>query len=699
VRWSGFVQGVAPAMGIFDAARARNGEAQVRQLRPGVPAPESPPPRRRRRRFRLGRLLAVIVVLPILVAILAIGAAFSSYSSAIPDPMALRQKDNAPVVRVLARDGSVLVERGAVPYVPIDLMPRHLINAALAIEDRRFYFHWGIDPMGLTRAVVTNLRTGRVVQGGSTITQQLAKNIILNSERTLSRKVEELVLALWLEMRLSKPDILELYLNRVYFGAGVYGVEAASRRFFEKGARELTLGEAAVLAGLLKAPSRYSPAWNPALARERGQMVLAKMVEAGFVSAGDAEAHPAAAVRFADWHVMRGDTGVEYAVDAALDQLPLLIGGTDGEIVIETAIDANLQRRAQQIVHALLSAEGGALDATQAALVLLDANGGIAAMVGGKSYAESQFNRALRARRQPGSAFKPFIYLTALESGLTPDSVVKDAPIVHKGWTPRNFDGRYSGFVTLREALARSLNTVSVRLTLSVGANKAAETAHRLGIASELRTDATLALGTSEVTLLELTGAYGALASGGRLIEPHIVTAIRSGRGRVLYRRPEPTTQVVVAPQHAGALNDMLNAALIFGTGRTAALPMHPACGKTGTAQDFRDAWFIGYTAHFTGGVWVGNDDRRPMKRVAGGTLPAKIWREVMLLAHEGREPMTLPGTVPASSMAMGAAPEPVGKPEPEAAGRTGTDPARRRGADPGPSMPWAWARGRSGEW
>ena len=439
-----------------------------------------------------------------------------------------------------------------------------------------------------------------------------------------------------------------------------------------------------MLAGLLKAPSRYSPAWNPSLARERGQMVLAKMVEAGFVSSGEAEANATAEVRFADWHVMRGDTGVEYAVEAALDQLQMLIGGNDGEIVIETTIDANLQRRAQQIVLNLLTTEGGAVDATQAALVLLDSKGGIAAMVGGKSYAESQFNRALRARRQPGSAFKPFIYLTALESGLTPESVVKDAPIVRKGWTPRNFDGRYSGFVTLREALARSLNTAAVRLALTVGVAKAAATAHRLGIASELRPDATLALGTSEVTLLELTGAYGALASGGRLIEPHIVTAIRSGRGRVLYRRPGPTAQTVVAPQHAGALNDMLNAALIFGTGRGAALPLHPACGKTGTSQDFRDAWFIGYTAHFTGGVWVGNDDRRPMKRVAGGTLPARIWREVMLLAHEGLEPMTLPGTVPASSLAMGpaAAPDASARPGPEPAGSDGARPCapqRRR--------------------
>jgi penicillin-binding protein 1A len=285
-------------------------------------------------------------------------------------------------------------------------------------------------------------------------------------------------------------------------------------------------------------------------------------------------------------------------------------------------------------------------------------DGGIAVLVGGKSYAESQFNRATKARRQPGSAFKPFIYLTALESGLTPDSEVKDAPITQKGWSPRNFNGRYSGPVTLREALARSLNTATVRLALTVGIARAAETARRLGIGSELRLDATLALGTSEVTLLELTGAYGAFASGGRRVTPYLVERVRTGSGLVLYTRPRPAGETVVAPQHAGAISDMLNAALIFGTAKSAGIPLHPACGKTGTAQDFRDAWFVGYTAHFVAGAWVGNDDHSPMKRVSGSTLPAKLWREVMLLAHEGLPPLTLPGTEPASPVAMGIGPE-----------------------------------------
>jgi penicillin-binding protein 1A len=639
-------------MGLFKPSQAAAGTDGRAPLDPFAP----PRPRRRRFLRRAFRFVGAILVFLVFGAALLLMSAFSYYSSVIPDPLALRQKEKAPLaIRVLARDGSVLAERGAAaPNVPVDLLPRHLIDAVLAIEDRRFFSHWGVDPVGLVRALVANYHAGRVVQGGSTLTQQLAKNIIVNSERTLARKVEELVLALWLETRVSKPDILEIYLNRVYFGAGVYGVEAAARRFFEKSARELTLGEAAVLAGLLKAPSRYSPAWNPALALERGQMVLAKMVEAGFITPEQGRPSVIDEVKFAAEQAMRGDTGVEYAVDAALDELPALIAGSEGDIVVETTIDAKLQRRAQQIVRDMLDAEGRSLDASQAALVLMGLDGGVAVLVGGRSYAESQFNRATKARRQPGSAFKPFIYLTALESGLTPDSVVKDAPVSHKGWSPRNFNGRYNGPVTLREALARSLNAATVRLALSVGITRAAETAKRLGIGSELRPDATLALGTSEVTLLELTGAYGAFASGGQRVAPYLVERVRTGSGQVLYKRQRPPGETVVSPQHAGALNDMLNAAVIFGTGKSAAIPLHPACGKTGTAQDFRDAWFVGYTARFVAGVWVGNDDRKGMKGVAGGTLPAKLWREIMLVAHEGLPPLTLPGTEPSSPLAMG---------------------------------------------
>ena len=338
-----------------------------------------------------------------------------------------------------------------------------------------------------------------------------------------------------------------------------------------------------------------------------------------------------------------------------LDRLPDLIAGHDREIIVETTIDRGLQMRAQQLVHDLLASEGRSVDASQAAMVLLDMGGGIVVLVGGRSHGESQFNRALRARRQPGSAFKPFVYLVALEAGLTPDSVVQDLPILGKGWSPSNDDGRYRGAVTLREALARSINTVAVRLNMSNGPRKTVEAAQRLGVRSELRPDASLALGTSEVTLLELTAGYGAFASGGKLIEPHIVKRVRTSSGRVLYQRPVPVAKMVVAERHVGALNDMLNSSLISGTGKRAALPLHPASGKTGTTQEFRDAWFVGYTAHLVGGVWIGNDDRRPMNRVMGGNLPARLWHDVMLLAHANRTPTALPGTMPTAPLAQAA--------------------------------------------
>ena len=615
-----------------------------------------PEPKRsflRRMPWDLRLLVLGCIYIPAIGGLLLAGA-FVYYTATIPNPMALRQKQSAPVVRILARDGSLLAERGgATPYVPIGTLPRHLVHAVLAIEDRRFFSHRGIDPTGFGRALLANLKAGRFVQGGSTITQQLAKNIFLTSERTLVRKFEELVLALWLELRLDKPDILELYLNRVYFGGGAYGVESASRRFFNKSAADVTMAEAAVLAGLLKAPSKYSPAWNPGLARERAEGVLATMVDAGFVSPIDSALNSIADVQFAEPQVMRGETGVEYAVDAVLDRLPSLMAGNDREIIVETTIDGVLQRRAQQMVHDLIATEGKAMDASQAAMVLLDMEGGITVLVGGRSHGESQFNRALRARRQPGSAFKPFVYLAALESGLTPESTVLDAPILGKGWSPSNDDGRFRGQVTLREGLTKSINTVAVRLHMSNGVRKTVEVAKRLGIRSELRPDASLALGTSEVTLMELASAYGAFASGGKLIEPHIVRRVRTGSGRVLFQRQQQTGRIVVAVNHAGAINDMLNSAMISGTGRRAALLLHPACGKTGTAQEFRDAWFIGYTAHYVGGVWVGNDDRHSMNKVMGGNLPARLWHDIMVLAHDGRAPAALPGTTPTAPLSQ----------------------------------------------
>jgi penicillin-binding protein 1A len=612
-----------------------------------------PPPTRRGLIARLPWELRLAILAPLclgLPALLLLFSAFVYYTVVFPNPLALRQKQRAPVIRILARDGSVMSERGgADTHVPIEQLPHHLIDAVVATEDRRFFEHWGIDTTSLLRAAYANLRAGRFVQGGSTLTQQLAKNLFLTSQRTLDRKLEELILALWLEVRLSKPDILELYLNRVYFGGGAYGVEAAAQHFFGKAAAKATLAEAAVLAGLLKAPSKFSPAANPEIAWSRARSVMAKMAEAGLLSSEAEDTAARGGIRFADGLQQREQMGLDYAVDAVLERLPPLAGSEMGELIVETTIDGALQRKAQAIVHDRISEEGRAVGANQAGLVLIDMDGGIRALVGGRSYAESQFNRALKAKRQPGSAFKTFVYLAALESGMKPDSIIQDLPILGAGWSPRNENGRYRGAITLRDGLTFSMNAAAARLNMTVGPHNTAALAHRLGITSPLREEASLALGTSEVTLVELSGAYGVLANAGRSLQPHIVVEVRTAAGQELYRRPPESRKMLLAPAHVGAINDMLNSVVVFGTGRRAALPGHPAAGKTGTSQDFRDAWFVGFTAHFVAGVWVGNDDGRAMNKVMGGSLPARLWREVMTLAHEGHAPRPLPGTMPAA--------------------------------------------------
>ncbi|MEQ1652680.1 MAG: PBP1A family penicillin-binding protein [Hyphomicrobium sp.] len=568
------------------------------------------------------------------------------YTVTFPHPLSMRSKERAPVIRILARDGSVLAERGAAAdYMPLDLLPRHVQGAVVATEDRRFYDHYGLDPIGLVRAFFTNLRAGRFAQGGSTLTQQLAKNLFLTPDRTIARKIEELGLALWLELRLSKTDILELYLNRVYFGGGAYGIEAASQRYFDKSAREMTIAEAALIAGLLKAPSKYSPAASPGAARARSRVVLAKMLEAGVITPEDERKAIEERIVFHEPKSQRDTTGIEYAIDFVLERLPPLLGGGHAEVVVETTLDANLQRRANDIVRQALAKQGDALGVSQAAVAVLDTDGGIRALVGGRNYAESQFNRAVKARRQPGSAFKPFVYLAALESGMTPDTVTYDLPLTIEGWTPRNDNGQYTGEITLRRALSQSVNTVAVRLNQLIGRGKTVQVAHRLGVKSEMREGPSLPLGTSEVTLLEMTGAYGVFGNGGTAIEPHAIRRVRMSSGRVLFVRDVPRTEQIVDPVTVGALNDMLNAALVSGTGKRAGIANHPAAGKTGTTQDFRDAWFVGYTSHLTAGVWIGNDSGKAMNRAMGGGLPAEIWRQIMDTAHDGKAPLALPGT------------------------------------------------------
>jgi len=589
----------------------------------------------------------VLLLMPLyagVLATIAISLQLIRYTIRFPDPLALTVNEPGPTLRILARDGSVIAERGELnDFVSLDRLPRHLVDAVIAVEDRRFYTHWGLDPSGLARAALANLRAGRTAQGGSTLTQQLAKNLFLSTDRTLSRKVEEMVLAIWLEVRLTKREILELYLNRVYFGGGAYGVEAAARRFFNKSARTVTVAEAAVIAGLLKAPSKYSPFANPGHARGRARVVIQAMESARVISPVSAAAALRQSVQFADPEAGKRPTGLEYAIDYVLDSLPPLASVGKRVIVVETTIDPDVQVRAQSTIAAAIAKDGAAAKVGQAAVVVIDTGGGIRALVGGRSFAESQFNRAVKARRQPGSAFKPFVYLAAAESGYWPDTPVVDAPIEIGQWSPRNEDGRFRGPITLTQALAHSVNTVAVRLQQEIGAEKVVNVARRLGVRSELRPDASLALGTSEMGLLELCGAFGTLAAGGLAVETHIVRRIRTMEGELLYERNEPRPRMLVAPDTIGAINTMLNATIVSGTGRRAAFSRHQAAGKTGTTQDYRDAWFVGYTAHLVAGVWFGNDDGSPMNRVAGGGLPALVWRDVMEPAHASLLPRSLP--------------------------------------------------------
>ena len=560
----------------------------------------------------------------------------------LPPIQSLDIPKRPPSVEIVDLEGRPLARRGdlAGPPIAIRALPPHVSNAFVAIEDRRFYHHWGVDPLGIARAMVANALHRGVAQGGSTITQQLAKNLFLTQERTIMRKLQEALLALWLERRFSKAEILELYLNRVYFGAGAYGIEQAAQHYFGKPARDLDIGEAAMLAGLVKSPSRLAPTRNYAEAEKRAKIVLAAMAELGFITRGNeklALAHPPRIVAPA------GNGSVNYVADWVTDIIDELLGHVDEDIVVRTTIDPGLQVIAEDALDEELSSKGAKLKISQGALVAMTPDGAVRALIGGRNYAQSQFNRAVAARRQPGSAFKAFVFLTALEHGLTPDTVRDDAPINVHGWRPENYEHGYMGPVTLTKALAMSLNTVSVRLTLELTPQAVVRTAHRLGIASKLEPNASIALGTSEVSPLDLTGAYATFANDGLAVIPHVVDSIKTAAGKLLYARPREALGRVIDPRTAAMMNGMMQQTLTIGTAKKAALPGWGAAGKTGTSQDFRDAWFVGYTTHLVTGVWLGNDDNSPTKHVTGGSLPAEVWSRFMQAAHQGLPAIPLP--------------------------------------------------------
>ncbi|MEH3145131.1 MAG: PBP1A family penicillin-binding protein [Methylobacterium frigidaeris] len=615
------------------AAPARRGAKST-----GQPAGR---PARRRRSF-LGRLTYGVVVLG-LWALVAVAGLVAYHASQLPPIDQLAVPKRPPNIAILASDGSLLANRGETGgrTVGIRELPPALPRAFVAIEDRRFYSHFGIDPIGIARAIGQNLTRRGVAQGGSTLTQQLAKNLFLTQERTASRKIQEAILALWLEHKYTKDEILELYLNRVYFGAGAYGVEAAAQRYFAKPAKNVTLAEAAMLGGLVQAPSRLAPNRNLPAAQGRAAQVLAAMQELGFAKPAEVQlalANPAKPARAAN------GGSANYVADLVMDVLDDYVGTIETDIAVQTTVDTKLQGLAERALVDELTQKGTRFNVGQGALVSMKPDGAIRALIGGRDYAQSQFNRATTARRQPGSSFKPFVYLTAIERGLTPDSVREDAPLSIKGWSPENYSRSYSGPVTLRDALAHSLNTVAVRLGMEAGPKAVVQTAQRLGIASPLQANASIALGTSEVTPMELVGAYAAFANGGTGVIPYVISSVKTVAGKVIYQRSPGGLGRVIDPNAVGMMNAMMHEVFVSGTARKGDIPGWDLAGKTGTSQDFRDAWFVGFSGTLVTGVWLGNDDGESTKRVTGGNLPLEVWNRFMTEALKGDRPVALPG-------------------------------------------------------
>jgi len=581
----------------------------------------------------------------------------------------LKKSDLA--VTFLDRYGNPIGSRGIKhnDAIPLEDFPDNLIKATLATEDRRFYDHFGIDVAGTFRALVTNAQAGGVRQGGSSITQQLAKNLFLSNERTIERKVNEAFLAIWLETRLTKNEILKLYLDRAYMGGGTFGVDGAAHFYFNKSVRDVNLAEAAMLAGLFKAPTKYAPHINLPAARARANVVLDNMVEAGFMTEGQvfgARRNPATAVD------RRDENSPNYYLDWAFDEMRKLVDTfpksyTERVFVVRTAIDMNVQHAAEAAIENQLRQFGRDYHATQAATVVADLDGGVRAMVGGRDYGASQFNRATDAMRQPGSSFKPYVYTTALLNGYKPNSIVVDGPVCIGNWCPQNYGHSYSGSVTLTQAITRSINVVPVKLSIALGGKggpkagraKIVEVARKFGIKSPLPDTPSLPIGADEVNVLEHAVAYATFPNKGRAVTPHAVLEVRTGAGDLVWRwdRDGPQPTQAIPPSVAADMAGMMSHVVSEGTARRAALDGIPTAGKTGTTNNYRDAWFVGYTGNFTCAVWYGNDDYSPTNRMTGGSLPAQTWHDIMVAAHQGVEIKPIAGVeVPAKPAAANAA-------------------------------------------
>ncbi|MBS0278809.1 MAG: penicillin-binding protein 1A [Proteobacteria bacterium] len=570
------------------------------------------------------------------------GVFLSRWISELPDTRGLLAKGPSHDITILDVRGRQIARRGLTHgnMVGVAALPPYVPNAFIAIEDRRFRDHFGLDPIGLVRAAFENMIAGHVTQGGSTLTQQLAKNLFLTPKRTFERKAQEALLALYLESRYSKDQILTLYLNRVYFGAGVFGIEAAAERFFGKPAAQLTLPEAAMLAGSVKAPARYNPLADADASMKRARMVLRAMEDSGFISDGQRSAAQATRPR-----VVRNTAtpGSGYFADWVIDQIQSYVGALTEPVIVRTTFDLSTQELAERAVAQNFAQYAAKLHAGQAALVAMTPDGAIRAMVGGRSYGQSTFNRATTALRQPGSAFKPFLYLTAFEHGRKPSDIMDDGPVDIHGWKPGNYEGHFEGDITLTRAFAKSSNVVAAQLAAEVGPKAVVKTAHRLGINSNLLAVPSIALGSSAVTPLELTGAYAPFANGGEAVIPHGIVDIKTRSGKVIWERKGSGKGRVMSPENAAEVVSMMTEVMANGTGRAARLAERPSAGKTGTTQDYHDAWFVGFTADLVTGVWVGNDNNAPMVRATGGGLPAHVFHSFMEAAEKGLPVKPLP--------------------------------------------------------
>lgn len=581
-----------------------------------------------KQRNRLAGLLWKILAL----LVITLGVYVGYCAMTMPDIEQAIQRTRQPSTTITAENGNEIQSFGSVYSAVImpDDLPKYVSQAIVATEDRRFYQHFGFDIISFSRAMFVNLLQRRYVQGGSTITQQVAKNLFLTSQKNIRRKVQELLLAFWLEYKFSKDQILALYMNRVYLGNGAYGIESAANKYFQKTSNDLNLHETAILAGMLKAPSRYNPIASRERADGRAKVVLQNMVNAGLIS--NEQARTAMNMRLGP-EISDKVNGGRHFADWIYAGVNDLIGERDEDIYVHTTLNQEMQEQVEKILKETLQANRSK-NVTDGAIIVMDKDGAVRAMAGGVDYGKSQFNRAVNALRQLGSAFKPFIYLSALQQGMTPDDYVEDLPLMIGNWKPENIDKKYYGKVTLRYALQKSLNLAAVNLAEQVGRSRIIANAKKMGITTPLSNDPSLALGTSEVRVLDMAAAYASLANGGYAVWPYGILEIFSRDGYEKYMRQSGGMQRILDAEVVEEMNDMLRGVIDKGTGKRAKLPFETA-GKTGTSQDFRDAWFAGFSDRLVCVVWLGNDNNSPMKGVTGGSLPAEIWRKVMIAAHK----------------------------------------------------------------